>query len=173
MLIDHDDPPGLFNAGHCWACARQAGLLDHYDRVQDQETNLRQAREWVGAAHRYAIWAVGSSTIGILLGRGCPPYAISRPPGGEDQPTSRRTTRSVCQSRGHPWSARFEGLVSYQTGTATSIVAVRPPMGSCDPPGVDIGPGCPPGGRQATVSQRPTTAAAPLRTVEPCSALST
>jgi hypothetical protein len=45
MPIDHDHPPGLFDAGHCWACAHQAGLLDHYDRVQDQETNLRQARE--------------------------------------------------------------------------------------------------------------------------------
>jgi hypothetical protein len=36
MLIDHDHPPGLFDAGHCWACAHQAGLLDHYDRVQDR-----------------------------------------------------------------------------------------------------------------------------------------
>jgi hypothetical protein len=67
MLIDHDHPPGRFDAGHCWACARQAGLLDHYDRVQDQETSLRQAREWAWAAQRYAIWALGSSAIGILL----------------------------------------------------------------------------------------------------------
>ena len=50
MLIDHDHPPGRFDAGHCWACAHQAGMLDHYDRVQDQETNLRQAREWAWAA---------------------------------------------------------------------------------------------------------------------------
>ena len=47
--------------------AHQAGLLDHYDRVQDQEANLRQAREWAWAAHRYAIWALASSGIGILL----------------------------------------------------------------------------------------------------------
>jgi hypothetical protein len=40
MLIDHDHAPGLFDAGHCWACAHQAGMLDHYDRVQDQEANL-------------------------------------------------------------------------------------------------------------------------------------
>jgi hypothetical protein len=39
MLIDHDHPPGLFDAGHCWA--------------------------W--AAHRYAIWALGSSGVGVLL----------------------------------------------------------------------------------------------------------
>jgi hypothetical protein len=80
MLIDHDHPPGLFDAGHCWASAHQAGLLDHYDRVQDQETNLRQAREWAWAAHRYAIWALGSSGIGGPAGRGRPPYAMSRPP---------------------------------------------------------------------------------------------
>jgi hypothetical protein len=67
MLIDHDHPPGRFDAGHCWACARQAGMLDHHDRVQDQEINLRQAREWAWAAHRYAIWAMGSSAVGILL----------------------------------------------------------------------------------------------------------
>jgi hypothetical protein len=67
MLIDHDHPPGLFDGGHCGAGARQAGLLDHYDRVQDQETNLRQARQWAWAAHRYAIWALGSSATGILL----------------------------------------------------------------------------------------------------------
>ena len=54
-------------ASHCWACAHQADLLDHYERVQDQEANLRQAREWAWAAHRYAIWALGSSGIGILV----------------------------------------------------------------------------------------------------------
>ena len=76
MLIDHDHAPGLFDAGHCWACAHQAGMLDHYDRVQDQETNLCQAREWAWAAHRYAIWALGSS------GSGRPPHAMSWPPRG-------------------------------------------------------------------------------------------
>jgi hypothetical protein len=54
-------------ASHCWARVHQAGLLDHYERVQDQEANLRQAREWAWAAHRYAIWALGSSGIGILV----------------------------------------------------------------------------------------------------------
>jgi hypothetical protein len=73
MLIDHDHPPGLFDAGHCWACA-----------------------------HQYAIWALGSSAIGILV-------------------------------------------------AAAALCRCRPRVGSCDPPGVDIGPGCPPGGRQATV----------------------
>ena len=120
MLIDHDHPPDLFDAGHCGACAHQAGLLDHYDRVQDQETNLRQAREWASAAHRYATWALGSSAIGVLL---------ARPPSSRHEPAS---------------------------------------TGSCNPPEVDIGPGCPPGGRHGTVSQRPTAAATPLRTVELC-----
>jgi hypothetical protein len=67
MLIDHDHPPGRFDAGHCWVCAHQAGMLDHYHRVQDQEANLRQAREWAWAAHQYAIWALGSSAVGVLL----------------------------------------------------------------------------------------------------------
>ena len=34
MLIGHAHAPGDFDAGHCRACARQAGLLDHYNRVQ-------------------------------------------------------------------------------------------------------------------------------------------
>jgi hypothetical protein len=43
MLIEHDHPPSLFDPGHCRPCARHAGLVDH------------------------AIWALGSSGIGILL----------------------------------------------------------------------------------------------------------
>ena len=66
MLIEHDHPPSLFDPGHCRPCARQAGLLDHYDRVQREEARLWQARAWA-AAGRYAIWALGSSGVGILL----------------------------------------------------------------------------------------------------------
>jgi hypothetical protein len=50
MLIGHHHAPGLFDAGHCRACARQAGPLDHYDRVQQQEAQLWQAGEWARAA---------------------------------------------------------------------------------------------------------------------------
>jgi hypothetical protein len=67
MLIGHDHPSGVFDAGHCRACARQAGLLDHYDRVQGEEAHLRQASAYARAAHRYALWALGSSGVGILL----------------------------------------------------------------------------------------------------------
>jgi hypothetical protein len=67
MLIGHDHPPGVFDAGHYRACARQAGLLDHYDRVQGEEARLRQASVWARAAHRYARWALGSSGVGVLL----------------------------------------------------------------------------------------------------------
>jgi hypothetical protein len=66
MLIDHDHPPGRFDAGHCWACAHQAGLLDHYDRVQDRN-RPSPGQGWALAAHRYAIWALGSSGVGVLL----------------------------------------------------------------------------------------------------------
>ena len=77
MLIDHDHPPGLFDAGHCWACAHEAGMLDHYDRVQDQETNLRQAREWPGRP------------TGTPSGRWDPPPSGScwpRPPSSRNKP---------------------------------------------------------------------------------------
>jgi hypothetical protein len=67
MLIGHDHPPGVFDAGHCRTCARQAGLLDHYDRVQGEEAHLRQAAASARAAHRYALWALGSSGAGVLL----------------------------------------------------------------------------------------------------------
>ncbi len=43
------------------------GLLDHNDRVQQEETQLRQAGEWARAARRHAHWALGSSGIGVLL----------------------------------------------------------------------------------------------------------
>jgi hypothetical protein len=58
MSIGHPHPPGLFDAGHCRTCARQAGLLDHHDRVQGEEARRRQASA-------YALWALGSS--GVLL----------------------------------------------------------------------------------------------------------
>jgi hypothetical protein len=67
MLIEHDHPPSLFDPGQCRPCARQAGLLDHYDRVQREEARLRQAWAWAEAARRYAIGALGSSGVGILL----------------------------------------------------------------------------------------------------------
>jgi hypothetical protein len=67
MLIEHDHPPSLFDPGHCRPCARQAGLLDHFDRVQREEVRLWQMRALAAAARRYAIWALGSSGVGILL----------------------------------------------------------------------------------------------------------
>jgi hypothetical protein len=67
MLTQHHHEPGLFDAGHCWACARQAGLLDHYRRVQREEARLQETREWAGTARRYAILALGSSGTAILL----------------------------------------------------------------------------------------------------------
>jgi hypothetical protein len=67
MSIGHLHPPGVFDAGHCRACARQAGLLDHYHRVQDEEARLRRTVAYARAAHRYALWALGSSGVGIVL----------------------------------------------------------------------------------------------------------
>jgi hypothetical protein len=36
MLLHHHEP-GVFDPDHCRTCARRAGLLDHYHRVQHQE----------------------------------------------------------------------------------------------------------------------------------------
>ena len=67
MSIGHLHPPGVFDAGHCRSWARQARLLDHYDRVQAEEARLGQASASARAAHRYALWALGSSGVGVLL----------------------------------------------------------------------------------------------------------
>jgi hypothetical protein len=67
MLIQHQHRPEEFDPGHCRACARQAGLLDHYDRVQREETRLRHTGMCAYAARRYAIWAPGSSGAALLL----------------------------------------------------------------------------------------------------------
>jgi hypothetical protein len=67
MSIGHLHPPGVFDAGHCRTCARQAGLLDHYNRVQEEKARLRGTVAYARAAHRYALWALGSSEIGVLL----------------------------------------------------------------------------------------------------------
>ena len=63
----HHHDPGMFDAGHCWSRARQAGLLDHYHHVQRQEQNLREAHRWARQARRYATWALWSSGVGVLL----------------------------------------------------------------------------------------------------------
>jgi hypothetical protein len=66
MLVQHQHEPGVFDAGHCRACARQAGLLDHYRRVQEEAT-LRQVHRWARAARRRASVVLWSSGAGILL----------------------------------------------------------------------------------------------------------
>jgi hypothetical protein len=67
MLVQHHHEPGVFDADHCWACARQAGLLDHYRRVQQQEATLEVAHELASAARRRASMALWSSGAAILL----------------------------------------------------------------------------------------------------------
>jgi hypothetical protein len=67
MSIGHLHPPGVFDAGHCRTCARQAGLLDHYDRVQAEEARLGRTVAYARAAHRYGLWALGSSGVAVLL----------------------------------------------------------------------------------------------------------
>jgi hypothetical protein len=67
MLVQHHHQPGVFDAGHCRACARQAGLLDHYRRVQQEEAALREAHGWALEASRRASVALWSSGFALLL----------------------------------------------------------------------------------------------------------
>jgi hypothetical protein len=67
MLTGHQHEPGLFDAGHCRACARQAGLLDHYRRVQQEEATLWEAHGWARGARRRASVALWSAGVAILL----------------------------------------------------------------------------------------------------------
>jgi hypothetical protein len=67
MLVQHHHGPGVFDAGHCRACARQAGLLDHYWQVQQEEATLREAHRSALEARRRASVALWSSGAAILL----------------------------------------------------------------------------------------------------------
>jgi len=67
MPIAHDHATGRFDAGHCQACAVEAGLLDHYDRVQREGAHLRQALRWASVARRWAVWALVVAAAGIVL----------------------------------------------------------------------------------------------------------
>ena len=66
MLTRHPHEPA-FDPGHCQDCARQAGLLDHYRRVQREEARLQETQEWACMARRFAIVALGSSGAAVLL----------------------------------------------------------------------------------------------------------
>jgi hypothetical protein len=67
MLTEHHHEAGVFDAGHCRACARQTGLLDHYRRVQQEEATLQETHWWARVAHRRAAVALWSSGAAILL----------------------------------------------------------------------------------------------------------
>jgi hypothetical protein len=41
--------------------------MDHYWQVQREEQAFKEAHRWAWRAHRYAIWALWSSGLGILL----------------------------------------------------------------------------------------------------------
>jgi hypothetical protein len=59
MLVEHHHQPDVFDAGHCRACAHQAGLPDHYRQVQQEEATLREAR-WRA---NVALWSAGAALL--------------------------------------------------------------------------------------------------------------
>jgi hypothetical protein len=67
IQYQHQHRPGSFDPGHCRGCAHQADLLDHYWQVQREEQAFKEAHRWARRAHRWAIWALWSSGVGILL----------------------------------------------------------------------------------------------------------
>lgn len=67
MLIEHEHTVDEFDPGHCWTCAREAGLLDHYRRVQREERALGQTHRWARLARRHAIAALWASGVANLL----------------------------------------------------------------------------------------------------------
>ena len=62
MLVQHHHKLGVFDPGHCRACARQASLLDHYRQVQQEQATVRQAHRRALEARRragVALWLAG------------------------------------------------------------------------------------------------------------------
>lgn len=67
LLLKHGHQSGVFDPGHCWVCAREAGLQHHFRQVQREEQTLREAHGWAWNARRYALYGLWSSGIAILL----------------------------------------------------------------------------------------------------------
>jgi ferric-dicitrate binding protein FerR (iron transport regulator) len=67
MLTQHQHRLGQFDPGHCRACAHEAGLLDHYRRVQQEEDSLRATTRLARQARSYASWALWVSGVGIVV----------------------------------------------------------------------------------------------------------
>lgn len=67
MLTEHQHKPGMFDPGHCRSCGRETGLLNHYNRVQREEQTLKEAHWCARQARSYAVRALWSSGIGVLL----------------------------------------------------------------------------------------------------------
>ena len=54
MLTDHHHQAAVFDPGHCRACAVNAGLLDHYRRVQAEEDSRHQTEQNAERARKTA-----------------------------------------------------------------------------------------------------------------------
>ena len=67
MPLTHQHKPEVFDPGHCQDCARDAGLLDHYQHIQRQERAFRDTQSWARQARRYAIYSLSAAGVAILL----------------------------------------------------------------------------------------------------------
>jgi hypothetical protein len=70
VIAEHQHKADGFDPDHCRACAVDAGLLDHYERVQLHESALVAARRLASQAQRYAIvtmWLSGLALVVALI----------------------------------------------------------------------------------------------------------
>jgi hypothetical protein len=67
MLTQHQHRSGRFDPGKCRACTHEAGLLDHYRRVQQEEDSLREATRSARQARSYASWALWAPSAGTVV----------------------------------------------------------------------------------------------------------
>ena len=67
MLTHHQHRSGRFDPGNCRVCAHEAGLLDHYRRVQQEEDSLQATTRSARQARSYASWALWASSAGMVV----------------------------------------------------------------------------------------------------------
>jgi hypothetical protein len=88
--LDADSIEALFMT--TFRKATQAGPLDYYRRVQQEEATLRQAHGWARAARRHAtvaLWTSGAAillAVAALLTSGIFRWTTRRAPSPRDQP---------------------------------------------------------------------------------------
>jgi hypothetical protein len=67
VIAEHQHRADSFDPDHCRACAEDAGLLEHYERVQLQERALATARRLAWQAQRSAVVTMCLSGLALVV----------------------------------------------------------------------------------------------------------